>query len=178
MSGHKAHRELAPKVLNFYVITISTSRYEKLIKKEPVVDESGDLIKEKIISSGHKLIGYDLVSDNKIKILKAFISAIDNPEVDVIVSSGGTGYSKSDMTVEVIRGILDREVEGFGQVFRYLSYQEEAVKSAAYLSKATAGIVNDKVIYILPGSPDAVKLALEKLILPEVSHLVFIARSK
>ncbi|AWR96442.1 molybdenum cofactor biosynthesis protein [Acidianus sulfidivorans JP7] len=178
MSGHKAHRELAPKILNFYVITISTSRYEKILKKEPVVDESGDLIKQKIISYGHKLVGYELVPDNKIKILKAYVTALDNPEVDVIISTGGTGYSKSDITVETLRGILDREVEGFGEVFRYLSYQENEVRSAAYLSKATAGIINDKVIYALPGSPDAVMLAMEKLILPEVSHLVFIARSK
>lgn len=178
MDAHKLHREQAPKVLNFYVITISTSRYEKMIKKEPVVDESGDLIKEKIISAGHKVIGYELVPDDKIKILKAFLQALDNPEVDVIISTGGTGYSKSDVTVETLRGIFDREVEGFGEVFRFLSYQDEEVKAAAYLSKATAGIIKDKVIYVLPGSPAAVKLALEKLILPEVSHLVFIARSK
>lgn len=178
MSARKSHKEHAPKVLNFYVITISTSRYEKIVKKEPVVDESGDIIKEKIISSGHKLIGYELVPDDKIKILKALLQALDNPEVDVIISTGGTGYSKTDVTVETLRGIFDREIEGFGEIFRFLSYQDEEVRSAAYLSKATAGIVKDKVVYVLPGSPAAVRLALEKLILPEVSHLVFLVRSK
>ncbi|MFP3218076.1 MAG: molybdenum cofactor biosynthesis protein B [Acidianus sp.] len=178
MSAHKQHREMAPKVLNFFVITVSTSRYEKMQKKEPIVDESGDIIKQEIIASGHKLVGYSLVPDDKVKILKAFAEALDNPEVDVIVSTGGTGYSKTDVTVETLRGIFDREVEGFGEVFRVLSYEDPQVRSAAYLSKATAGIIKDKVIYALPGSPDAVKLAMEKLILPEAPHLVFIARSK
>lgn len=174
--AHKEHRAHAPKVLSFYVITISTSRYEKMMKREPVVDESGDIIKESIISAGHKLVGYILVPDDKIKILKAFIDAIENPEVDVIISTGGTGYSPTDMTVEVIRGILDREIEGFGDVFRYISYTQPEVRSAAYLSKATAGIIKDKVVYLLPGSPEAVKLAIRELILPEVGHLVYIVR--
>jgi molybdenum cofactor biosynthesis protein B len=178
MSAHKQHREMAPKVLNFFVITVSTSRYEKMQKKEPIVDESGDIIKQEIITSGHRLVGYSLVPDDKVKILKAFAEALDNPEVDVIVSTGGTGYSKTDVTVETLRGIFDKEVEGFGEVFRFLSYEDPQVRSAAYLSKATAGIIKDKVIYVLPGSPDAVKLAMEKLILPEAPHLVFIARSK
>jgi molybdenum cofactor biosynthesis protein B len=178
MSAHKQHREMAPKVLNFFVITVSTSRYEKMQKKEPIVDESGDIIKQEIITSGHRLVGYSLVPDDKVKILKAFAEALDNPEVDVIVSTGGTGYSKTDVTVETLRGIFDREVEGFGEVFIFLSYEDPQVRSAAYLSKATAGIIKDKVIYALPGSPDAVKLAMEKLILPEAPHLVFIARSK
>lgn len=178
MSAHKQHRELAPKVLNFFVISISTTRYEKMQKKEPVVDESGDIIKQKIITAGHRLVGYSLVPDDKVKILKALVEALDNPEVDVIVSTGGTGYSKTDVTVETLRGIFDREVEGFGEVFRFLSYEDPQVRSAAYLSKATAGIIQDKVVYVLPGSPDAVKLAMEKLILPEAPHLVFIARSK
>ncbi|BFH72713.1 molybdenum cofactor biosynthesis protein MoaB [Sulfurisphaera javensis] len=175
--AHKKHRENAPKTLNFYVITISTSRYEKFLKKEPVVDESGDIIKQLIIESGHKLVGYSLVPDDKIKILKAFADALDNNEVDVIVSTGGTGYSPTDMTVETIRGLFDREIEGFSDVFRLVSYNDPEVKAAAYLTKASAGIIGKKVIYLLPGSPDAVKLALKELILPEVGHLVYLIRS-
>ncbi|AWR93556.1 MogA/MoaB family molybdenum cofactor biosynthesis protein [Acidianus brierleyi] len=178
MNSHELHRELAPKILNFFVITISTSRYEKMIKKEPVVDESGDAIKQEIITAGHKILGYDLVPDNKIKILKAFLNAVDNENVDVIVSTGGTGYSPSDTTVETLRKIFDREVEGFSDVFRMLSYNDPKVKSAAYLTKASAGIINSKVIYLLPGSPSAVTLAMKELIIPEVSHLVYIVRSK
>jgi len=178
MSSHELHRQLAPKVLNFFVITISTSRYEKMLKKEPIVDESGDTIKQEIIAAGHKLVGYDLVPDNKIKILKSFLNAADIENVDVIVSTGGTGYSPSDTTVEVLRKIFDREVEGFGDTFRMLSYNDTKVKSAAYLTKASAGILNNKVIYLLPGSPSAVMLAMRELILPEVSHLVYIVRSK
>ncbi len=178
MSSHELHRQLAPKVLNFFVITISTSRYEKMVKKEPVVDESGDAIKQEIISAGHNLVGYDLVPDNKIKILKSFLNAVDIDNVNVIVSSGGTGYSPSDTTVEALRKVFDREVEGFGDIFRMISYNDTKVKSAAYLSKASAGILNNKVIYLLPGSPSAVKLAMRELILPEVSHLIYIVWSR
>lgn len=175
--AHKKHRENAPKNLNFYVITISTSRYEKFLKKEPVVDESGDIIKQLVIENGHKVVGYSLVPDDKIKILKSFSEALDRDDVDVIVSTGGTGYSPSDVTVETIRGIMDREIEGFSDIFRLVSYQDSEVKSAAYLTKASAGIIQKKVVYLLPGSPDAVRLALKELILPEVGHLVYLIRS-
>lgn len=178
MSAHKMHREHSPTNINFYVITISTSRYEKLMKKEPVVDESGDIIKQLIIESKYNIIGYDLVPDDKIKILKAFIAALDNPQVDVIISTGGTGYAQTDVTVETIRKIFDREIEGFADVFRLVSFNDPEVRAAAYLTKATAGIVNDKIIYLLPGSPDAVKLAMKELILPEVGHLIYLVRKK
>ncbi|QIW25097.1 molybdenum cofactor biosynthesis protein MoaB [Sulfolobus sp. S-194] len=175
--AHKKHRENAPKSLNFYVITISTSRYEKLLKKEPVVDESGDIIKQLLIENGHKIIGYSLVPDNKIKILKAFTEALSIDEVDVIISTGGTGYSPTDITVETIRKLFDREIEGFSDVFRLVSFNDPGVKAAAYLTKASAGVIDKKIVYLLPGSPDAVKLALKELILPEVGHLIYLVRS-
>jgi molybdenum cofactor biosynthesis protein B len=178
MHAHEEHREMAPKEINFYVITISTSRYEKMMKKEPVVDESGDVIKQLIIEAGYTLVGYSLVPDNKLKILRAFLDALENEKVDVIVSTGGTGYTPTDMTVETIRKIMDREIEGFGDVFRSLSYNDPKVRAAAYLSKATAGIIGDKVVYLLPGSPDAVRLAMKELILPEVGHLLYLIRSE
>ncbi|MGC9105184.1 MAG: MogA/MoaB family molybdenum cofactor biosynthesis protein [Thermoprotei archaeon] len=175
MSAHKKHKELAPAKLNYYVITISTSRYEKLVRKEPVVDESGDLIKEMLIRAGQNVVGYDLVPDDKVKILKAFAVALDREDVDVVISSGGTGYSPTDVTVETIRPLFDRHIEGFSDLFRL--YSEREIGGAAYLTKASAGVINGKLIYLLPGSPDAVKLALEKLILPEAGHLVFLIRS-
>ncbi|WP_338599432.1 molybdenum cofactor biosynthesis protein B [Sulfolobus tengchongensis] len=178
MSAHRSHKEHAPSNINFYVITISTSRYDKLIKKEPVVDESGDIIKQFIIEYKYNVIGYDLVPDDKIKILKAFINALDNPQVDVIISTGGTGYTQTDVTVETIRKIFDREIEGFADVFRLVSYNDPEVRSASYLTKATAGIVNNKLLFLLPGSPDAVKLAMKELILPEVGHLLYLIRRK
>ncbi|TRM83284.1 hypothetical protein DJ526_12570, partial [Sulfolobus sp. A20-N-G8] len=110
--------------------------YEKLIRKEPVVDESGDIIKQLIISSGYTVVGYDLIPDDKIKILKAFVLALENPQVDVIISTGGTGYSLTDVTVETIRPLFDREIEGFSDIFRLVSYNDPEVKSASYLTKA------------------------------------------
>ena len=175
MAAHEKHKELAPKSLNYYVITISTSRYKKLLNKEPVVDESGDLIKDILIRNGQNIVGYDLVPDDKVKILKAFANALDRDDVDVIVSTGGTGYSPTDQTVETIRPLFDRVIEGFGDLFRL--YSEREIGSAAYLTKASAGIIRGKLVYLLPGSPDAVRLALEKLILPEAGHLVYLIRS-
>ena len=175
MAAHEKHKELAPKSLNYYVITISTSRYKKLLNKEPVVDESGDLIKDILIRNGQNIVGYDLVPDDKVKILKAFANALDRDDVDVIVSTGGTGYSPTDQTVETIRPLFDRIIEGFGDLFRL--YSEREIGSAAYLTKASAGIIRGKLVYLLPGSPDAVRLALEKLILPEAGHLVYLIRS-
>ena len=174
MAAHEKHKELAPKSLNYYVITISTSRYRKLLNKEPVVDESGDLIKDILIRNGQKVVGYDLIPDDKVKILKAFANALDRADVDVIVSTGGTGYSPTDQTVETIRPLFDRVIEGFGDLFRL--YSEREIGSAAYLTKASAGIIAGKLVYLLPGSPNAVKLALEKLILPEAGHLVYLIR--
>ena len=174
MAAHEKHKELAPKSLNYYVITISTSRYRKLLNKEPVVDESGDLIKDILIRNGQKVVGYDLVPDDKVKILKAFANALDRADVDVIVSTGGTGYSPTDQTVETIRPLFDRVIEGFGDLFRL--YSEREIGSAAYLTKASAGIIAGKLVYLLPGSPNAVRLALEKLILPEAGHLVYLIR--
>ena len=175
MAAHEKHKELAPKSLNYYVITISTSRYRKLLNKEPVVDESGDLIKDILIRNGQKVVGYDLIPDDKVKILKAFANALDRADVDVIVSTGGTGYSPTDQTVETIRPLFDRVIEGFGDLFRL--YSEREIGSAAYLTKASAGIIAGKLVYLLPGSPNAVRLALEKLILPEAGHLVYLIRS-
>jgi len=157
------------------VISISTSRYEKLRRNEPVVDESGDLIKEILIKAKQKVIGYDLVPDDKVKILKAFAKALDIEEVDVLVSTGGTGYSPTDVTVETVRPLFDRVIEGFSDLFRL--YSEREIGSAAYLTKASAGIIKNKLVYLLPGSPDAVRLALEKLILPEAGHLIYLIRS-
>ena len=175
MAAHEKHKELAPKSLNYYVITVSTSRYRKLLKKEPVVDESGDLIKDIVIRNGQNVVGYDLVPDDKVKILKAFANALDRDDVDVIVSTGGTGYSPTDQTVETIRPLFDRVIEGFSDLFRL--YSEREIGSAAYLTKASAGIIAGKLVYLLPGSPNAVRLALEKLILPEAGHLVYLLRS-
>lgn len=146
--------------------------------KEPVVDESGDLIKQLVIGSGHKVVGYSLVKDDKWQILKAVSGAVTDPGVDVIVSTGGTGFTPSDVTVQTLRPVMDREVVGFGDVFRHLSYNDPNVKAAAYLTQTTAGVVGDKVIFLLPGSPDAVNLAMRELILPEVGHLIYLVRRK
>jgi molybdenum cofactor biosynthesis protein B len=96
------------------------------------------------------------------------------PGVDVVVLTGGTGFSPRDVTIDAVRPLLDQEVDGFGELFRALSYQQ--VGAAAMLSRAAAGLAGDKAVFLLPGSPKAVSLAMEKLILPETAHLLSQAR--
>ncbi|BBD72820.1 molybdenum cofactor biosynthesis protein [Sulfodiicoccus acidiphilus] len=172
MASRKEHSERGPKEIGFYVVTISSSRYRKMVNKEPIVDESGDLIKQLVIESGHKVVGYSLVPDSKVKILRALLDALEGEGVDVVVTSGGTGYSPTDLTYEVVRSIFDKEIIGFSDVFRSVSYSDPDVRAAAYLTRATAGIVEGKIVYALPGSPQAVKLAMRELVLPEVGHLL------
>jgi molybdenum cofactor biosynthesis protein B len=178
VASRKEHSERGPKTAGFYVITVSTSRYNKAVNREPVIDESGDIIKQLASESGHKLVGYSLVPDSKLKILKALVDALDTEEVDVIVMSGGTGYSPTDVTYQTIRGLFDQEILGFGDVFRAISYNDPEVRAAAYLTRAAAGVVGEKVVYCLPGSPDAVRLAVRELILPEIGHLLGLLRGR
>ncbi|BCU66964.1 molybdenum cofactor biosynthesis protein [Sulfolobales archaeon HS-7] len=176
--SHKEHRENAPRKLNYFVITISSSRYEKVVKKEPVIDESGDIIKQMVIESGNAVVGYEIVPDNKWKILKAVVDPVERDDVDVIITSGGTGYTPDDVTVDTILRIVDKEVVGFGDIFRHLSFSDPDVKSAAYLTRTSAGVIGNKAIFMLPGSPDAVKLAMRELIIPEAPHLVYLIRRR
>jgi len=168
------HKELAPKELGFAVVVVSTSKSKELKSGKKVEDISGRKAIYLIEKNGYKVNFYKIVPDVKLEILRAVIEALTKNDVNVLVTIGGTGLSTTDMTVETLRPIFDKEIEGFGDVFRYLSFKE--IKSSSYLSRATAGVIAGKVIYCLPGSPNAVVMALEKLILPEVGHLIYIAR--
>ena len=168
------HRELAPKSLGFAVIVVSSSRYAAYKRGLEVGDESGRRAVELIKSRRHRVEHYSIVPDDKMAILRTVLEALSKSEVDAVVTIGGTGLSATDVTIESLRPLFDKEIEGFGEVFRYLSYGQ--VGPACYLSRATAGVVGGKVVYCIPGSPDAVELALKELILPEAPHAVYIAR--
>jgi len=165
------HRRAAPAVLGFAILTVSDTR-------SPGDDVSGRTIHDLISQSGHRIVDSNLVRDEVAEIRAAVRRLLELPEVDVVVTTGGTGFSPRDVTLEAAGPLLERPVEGFGELFRMLSYQQ--VGAAAMLSRAAAGIVpmngGIKALFLLPGSPKAVALALEKLILPEAGHLLGQAR--
>ena len=162
---HKSH---APKVVRVFVLTVSDTRSED-------TDTSGQLAKERITAAGHVVAGYRIVKDEPAQVAALVRSIAEDGSADVLISSGGTGVSRRDSTYEAVSGLLDKRLDGFGELFRMLSYQE--IGSAAMLSRAVGGLVTGAsgslVVFALPGSSNAVRLGLEKLILPELPHLVF-----
>lgn len=150
-----------PTPLNCVVITVSDTRTQE-------DDRSGELIKSLLQQEGHLTVGYEIIPDEPETIAHQF-QTWTNQTVDVLIFNGGTGISKRDRTVEVISGILEQTLPGFGELFRMLSYQ--SIGSRAMSSRAIAGVYQEKLVFCLPGSTNGVKLAMEKLILPELVHL-------
>lgn len=145
------------------IITVSDTRTIN-------TDKSGQLIQKLLLDGGHKVVSYAIVADEPEDIQKWLTELDINSELRVIIFSGGTGIAPRDTTYDVINHWLDKTIPGFGEIFRYLSYQE--IGSRAIASRAVAGIKNQKLIFSLPGSSGAVKLAVKQLILPEINHLV------
>jgi molybdenum cofactor biosynthesis protein B len=170
----KKHKETAPKQLSFAVITISTSRYKTSQAGKPVTDESRDLILKLLRNNGHTVAVQRLITDDKAMIQETMHEMLSSSKVDAIISTGGTGITPADVTIEAIKPILEKELPGFGELFRHLTFQE--IGSAAVMSRAMAGVAKGKAVFCLPGSPHAVKLCLERLILSETAHIVLHAR--
>ncbi|WP_164668362.1 MogA/MoaB family molybdenum cofactor biosynthesis protein [Virgibacillus doumboii] len=162
MSVHE-HKQKKQSV-NCVVITISDSRTNE-------TDKSGNLMVSLLENAGHRVERKEIIPDESSAIKNMLDSCCENPDVDVVLTNGGTGIAYRDVTIETIQSMLDKELTGFGEIFRMLSYQED-IGSAAILSRAIAGVSNHTVIFATPGSSGAVKLAMNKLILPEVAHVV------
>ncbi len=165
------HKENAPGNFKCAILTISTSRYEKFGKidrPERAEDASGKLIWGMVQVKGSKVVKYELIPDNMEMIREAFKASIYS-EADVIISSGGTGLSPTDVTIEAVAPFIEKEMPGFGELFRSKSIEQ--IGNSVILTRATAGIARQKAIFCLPGSPAAVKLALE-IILPEIGHIL------
>ena len=161
------HRRAAPEVLGFAVVTVSDTRTS-------ADDASGRAIRESAEAAGHRLEESTLVPDDVAAIRAAVRRMLALPGVDVVVLTGGTGFSPRDVTLDAVQPLLEKPVEGFGELFRMLSYQQ--VGAAAMLSRAAAGLVGTRAVFLLPGSTKAVSLAMEKLILPDAGHLLGQAR--
>jgi molybdopterin adenylyltransferase len=156
-----AHRKDAPKSVRCFVLTISDTRTE-------ANDGSGDAIASLLTDAGHQLVGRRIVRDEPASVRDVVQS--EAAGADVIITTGGTGITARDSTYEAIASLLDKRLDGFGELFRMLSYQE--IGSAAMLSRAAAGSVGRTAVFSLPGSEHAVRLAVTKLILPEIGHVV------
>lgn len=157
---HKAH---APKSVGCLVLTISDS-------KTPETDTSGQLIRELLAKAGHQVVRSAIVKDEAAQVQDVIRQACEDPRVQVLILSGGTGITSRDSTFEAVDGMLEKRLPGFGELFRMFSYEE--IGAAAVLSRAQAGVRRGRIIFSLPGSPNACRLALEKLIIPELGHLV------
>jgi molybdopterin adenylyltransferase len=146
------------------VLTVSDSR-------TPETDGGGDAIVEALGAGGHRIVARRIEKDEPHDIGRVIGEWVREPEIQVVITTGGTGISSRDGTVEVVLRYLDKRLDGFGELFRMLSWQE--VGSAAMLSRAVAGLAHETLIFALPGSPAAVRLAMSRLILPELPHLLF-----
>ena len=157
------HKAQAPREVRCYVVTISDTRTED-------TDTGGRAIIELLTAAGHRLVGRAIVKDDPEMIRGILERLLANPDVQVVITTGGTGITSRDSTYEAVSGLLDKRLDGFGELFRMLSYQQ--VGSAVMLSRACAGLAAGRIIAALPGSEAAVRLAMEKLLIPELGHLV------
>lgn len=161
--GHKEHKEKAPARIRCAVITVSDTRTE-------TTDTSGKSIITMLEEKNHEIAGYHIIKDEP-KEIKSLLKSIDKEKAEAVIINGGTGISGRDRTFEAISHVLEKTIDGFGEIFRYLSYQE--IGSSAIMSRAVAGVSKGRVIISIPGSENAVRLAMSKLILPELGHMVF-----
>ncbi len=172
MKPHERHRRESPQRLKIAVITASSSRYYKKISGEPFVDESGELATSLLRKLGYDVEYLGIVNDDIWMIRTAVLKAIEAGS-DVVFVTGGTGISPRDVTVEAVKPLMEKELEGWGEIFRIETYKR--IGSPAALSRTVAGIARDKLIVAVPGSPDAVSLAVE-LFGAELPHIIYIAR--
>jgi molybdenum cofactor biosynthesis protein B len=171
------HKGQAPSRVRAAVVTISDSKYDYLWSKRGDLEETEDISGKSIIDAlekaGHDVVFYTIIPDHAGVIVETVDHIIATYALDIIITTGGTGIASKDVTVEALVGVLDKVIEGFGELFRKMSF--DRLGSAALLTRAIAGVWNGVVIFSLPGSPDAVQTGME-IILKEVGHLVKHAR--
>jgi molybdopterin adenylyltransferase len=167
MPSDAEHKQQAPRSVRCYLITVSDTR-------TAATDTSGQAIAALLAAAGHHVLGQVIVKDEAALVRRAIERQLASKTVDAIITTGGTGITSRDTTFEAVNALLEKRLEGFGELFRMLSYQQ--IGAAAMMSRATAGIAAGHIIVALPGSEAAVRLAMEKLLVPELGHLVQQAR--
>jgi molybdopterin adenylyltransferase len=157
------HKARAPASVRCFVLTISDTRTLE-------TDASGRAIAELLEGAGHVVTGRTIVKDNPEQVRDAITRQLATPDVQAIITTGGTGVTSRDSTYEAVAAMLQKRLDGFGELFRMLSYDQ--IGSAAMMSRACAGLVAGRIVVSLPGSEAAVRLAMERLLVPELGHLV------
>ena len=168
-SGHEEHRRHSPRSVRVAILTISDTRTS-------TTDASGATLKGLLEGAGHSISHVAIVPDEPERVREWVRARLAEPGCDGVITTGGTGIAPRDSTLEALASMVEKPLPGFGELFRTLSYQE--IGSAAMLSRALGGVASGRFLFCLPGSPQAVTLALEKLILPELPHLLAEMRKK
>lgn len=163
------HKSKAPRSVRGAVLTLSDTRTEE-------TDTSGARIRALLAEHDHEVVAYRILKDEPDELVAALRGLIARPDVDAVITNGGTGIAPRDTTFEAIQAVLDKEIPGFGEMFRTLSYAD--IGPAAMLTRATAGVAGGTVIVSLPGSTGAVELGMTKLVLPELGHMLFLLRGE
>lgn len=161
--GYQEHKQQAPRSVNCAVVIISDSRTEQS-------DQSGKLIMTALKKNGHRVMSYSILKNDAASVAGKLGELLNEEDLQVIITSGGTGIGRRDITIETVLPILEKKLDGFGELFRFLTYQE--IGTGSIMSRAMAGVARGKVIICLPGSAGAVELAVERIILPEIGHLI------
>jgi len=167
VSSIEQHRMTAPRSVRCAVVTVSDTRTVE-------TDTSGALIRERLERAGHAVVFYAIVPDEREEIGRLVDELVQRPDCDAVLLNGGTGIARRDVTYEAIAERIEKRLDGFGELFRWLSYRE--IGTAAMLSRALAGVYRGRIVIAMPGSTGAVRLAMDELVLPELAHLVFEAR--
>ncbi|HWN84341.1 MAG TPA: molybdenum cofactor synthesis domain-containing protein [Vicinamibacterales bacterium] len=160
--SHQEHKAKGPTSVGCFVLTVSDTRTVD-------TDSSGGAIREFLERAGHQVTGYAIVRDEPATVTASVKQWLTDPQTRVIITTGGTGITSRDGTFEAVDALFEKRLDGFGELFRMLSFDE--VGSAAMMSRATAGTVGAKAIFVLPGSEHAVRLAMSRLIIPELGHV-------
>ena len=161
--SHLEHKAKAPASIACFILTVSDTRTAD-------TDTSGRAIRDLLVEGGHRVAGHAIVRDEPEQVTAQVLVQLDEPATQVIITTGGTGITSRDGTFEAVSRLLEKRLDGFGELFRMLSYQD--IGAAAMMSRAVAGAVRRKIIFVLPGSEHAVRLAMTRLILPELPHVI------
>lgn len=164
MNSVDEHRKEAPSSVSCYIITVSDTRTIE-------TDTAGALIQSMLEEAGYEVKGRTIIKDNYQDIRELLYSSADQADIEAVLLTGGTGISPRDTTYEAVSSLLDKTLPGFGEIFRLLSFTED-IGSAAILSRAIAGTMGSTAVFSMPGSKGAVKLAMERLIIPELRHMM------
>ena len=161
MSQHE-HKAAAPAHVRCFILTVSDTR-------TPATDKSGNAIAELLTAAGHIVSGRAIVKDEPADVVRVVSDRLASADVQIVITTGGTGLTPRDSTYEALSALIEKRLDGFGELFRMLSYHD--IGPAAMLSRAVAGTVRGKFVVALPGSEGAVRLAVSKLLIPELGHI-------